>query len=65
MNMSERARLGGEVTAARYRERAETLRQLLEQGEGFKRAAWRSGMSVRAARRWRRRFSANDNQRDC
>ena len=65
MDMSERARLGGEAAAARYRERAEALRRLLDQGEGFKRAAWKAGMSIRAARRWRRRFSANDNQRDC
>lgn len=56
MTMHERAKLGAAVTNARYRERAEALRELLERGEAFKRAAWRAGMSERAARRWRKRF---------
>lgn len=55
-SMSERAKLGAAATNARYYERAETLRQLLEQGECLKRAAWKAGMAYRTARRHRRRF---------
>jgi hypothetical protein len=56
MTMRERARLGAQAANARYVERAETLRQLLEQGEHIKRAAWKAGMAHRTARRWRQRF---------
>lgn len=44
------------VTRSTFFERAETLRQLLEEGEHIKRAAWKAGMADRTARRWRRRF---------
>lgn len=56
MTLHERAKLGAAVRAAQAAERAETLRRLLEQGVGFKRAAWATGVAVRTARRYRQRF---------
>ncbi len=56
MTLRERSVLGNAVVAAKAAERAETLRQLVEQGEGFKRAAHRVGVAMRTARRYRQRW---------
>ena len=56
MTLAERASRGGRIANAKHRERAETLRQLLEEGEHIKRAAFKAGMAHRTARRWRQRF---------
>jgi hypothetical protein len=54
MTLQERAKLGGAVAAQRAAMRAETFRRLMEEGLGFKRAAWKAGVSIRTARRYRR-----------
>lgn len=57
MTYQERAKLGAAAANARYHERAQALRELLERGEGLKRAAHKAGMAVRTARRWRQHWS--------
>ncbi len=57
MPLRERSALGNAVVAQRAAERADTLRRLVEQGEGFKRAAARVGVAVRTARRYRQRWN--------
>lgn len=57
MTYHERAKLGAQATNARYHERAKVLIDLLDQGEGIKRAAHQSGMAIRTARRWRQHWS--------
>ncbi len=37
-------------------ERAEAMRQLVEQGEGLKQAAWRVGVAERTGRRYRQKW---------
>lgn len=53
MDLSERGKIGNAVMAQQAAERAEQLRRHLEEGEAFKRAAHRVGVSVRTARRYR------------
>jgi transposase len=56
MTLHERSRLGAAAQAQRAAERAETLRRLMKDGEAFKRAAHKVGVSVRTARRYRQRW---------
>jgi hypothetical protein len=48
------------VTARQHKAaiRAIRLRLFIAQGEGIKRAAWKAGVSVRTARRYRRKWAA-------
>ncbi len=58
MTLRERGKLGNRALAEKAAMRAETLRSLLAEGEGLKRAAWKAGMAERTARRWRKRIGA-------
>lgn len=57
MTLRERSKLGAQAQAQRAAERADAVRRLLNEGEGIKRAAFKAGVAVRTARRYRRRWS--------
>ncbi len=50
--------VGTQVRQRKAHLRADKLRAYMMLGEPFKRAAWYAGVSLRTARRYRRRWSA-------
>ena len=54
--MTQRSHTPDSPRAIRAAERAEALRQLVEQGEPLKRAAWKVGVAERTARTYRQKW---------
>ena len=54
MTLRERLQLGARKRSLQAQQRAETVRRLLAEGECIKRAAFKAGVAVRTARRYRR-----------
>ncbi len=54
--MAARAARGGAAAARKHHARAEQLFAELDRGECLKRAAFNTGMAIRTARRWHRKW---------